>query len=109
MNRIWTALWMASCFFLAFSCGSKSRSLPLSERKLADVLLDVHIAEAAAQNLGGKSRDSLLQIYYRDICRIHKIEMEELEKSMAIMREDPNRLTEVYSRINKKLEERRSQ
>ena len=81
-----------------FSCEKKEVPLPLEEEHLSKILADVHVAEAAAQNITGPAKDSMLDIYYDQIYKINKIEKAEFMESMEILRNDPIRLERIYSR-----------
>lgn len=87
-----------------FSCSQGRESIPLGEDELVNVLIDVHIAEAAVQTLRGATKDSMINLYYDQICEIHGVNREEFETSMEILRNDPKRLEELYAEVMSEME-----
>ncbi len=94
-------------FFLTllfvFSCEEKA-PLPLKEEELITVLRDIHIAEAAMQNLIGITKDSVGEIYYEQTLNLHNIKKADFDSSMVILRRDPDRLGLIYDKIIEELE-----
>ncbi len=87
-----------------FSCSQGRQTIPIDEDKLVEVLIDVHVAEAAVQTLRGATKDSMINLYYDQICEIHAVNREEFETSMEILRNDPKRLEELYAEIMTEME-----
>ncbi|MCB0632566.1 MAG: DUF4296 domain-containing protein [Saprospiraceae bacterium] len=77
--------------------------IPLATDKLIDVLIDVHVAEAMMDKLTAADQDTVGKVYYRMIFREHGISKEDFDKSMDILREDPERLNAIYEQILDKL------
>ncbi|GJM34687.1 MAG: hypothetical protein DHS20C18_36880 [Saprospiraceae bacterium] len=88
------------------SCGEKEADLFISEEAMVPILCDVHIAEAALQSLPMNSRDSMAEIYYRQIFQIHEVKWEDFEQTMSILREDPIRLERIYEHVMEELAKR---
>ena len=88
------------CFLLllliTFACKTEERPLPLSKEELIPVLIDIHIAEAALQNLRGNTKDSMANLYYDQICAIHEVERSVIDTCLEIMRTQPIRLEDIY-------------
>ena len=61
---------------MAISCGKKKHDLPISEKDLVYMMVDVHVAEAAIQDLYGATRDSMGQVYYQQIWDTYDINNE---------------------------------
>lgn len=73
--------------------------LPLTQDKLVDVLVDVHVAEAMIDKIGAVDQDTVGKVYYRMIFREHGITQQAFDESMSILREDPKRLNDLYEQI----------
>ncbi len=87
----------------ALNCSQKA-DLPLAEDKLVEVIRDIHIAESAMQNLIDLTKDSIGEIYYAQIFRIHKVKKEDFDSSMVILRRDPERMGVIYDRVLEDME-----
>lgn len=88
---------------LWYACGQEEVPIPLSEEKLMNVLIDMHIAESMIDKLPSSDRDTVGRVYYRMIYREYAITKEEFDESMAVLREDPIRLNGIYERILEEL------
>lgn len=105
MKEILAPLLMAIALLLFGSaCGSEPEGLQIPEEKLVKVLADIHIAEAAAQQLRGQTKDSVLQVYYQQVCEMHGLEKATLEKTMEGLRRQPERLQALYERTMERME-----
>ena len=92
-------------FLLAIgtSC-ARHEKLPLSGKKLVEVLADLHVAESALISYEEDKKDSIAARYYRDIATIHDIELEDLDTCIAIMRRNPGLMQQVYEQVLLQLE-----
>lgn len=88
------------------ACGGKPDAPEFDEKQLISVLIDVHVAEAAAQNLRGRTKDSVLNVYYEQIFQVHGMDRAAFEATMESLREDPVRLEALYSEVMKEMERR---
>lgn len=88
------------------ACVRQSPALPMKDEQLVAVLEDIHLAEAALQNVNGATKDSLSELYYRDICTIHKLDQETLDETLALLRKDPVKMSKIYSRVLEHVSER---
>lgn len=89
------------CFF---SCNDRS-SLLIQEDIMVDVIRDIHIAEAAMQNLIDITKDSIGEIYYDQVFEIHQVNKADFDSSMSILRKDPERLGIIYEQVLEELQE----
>lgn len=99
--------WLHRCSFLAFvllihlslaSCGQDKMSWAIDEQVLLEVIIDVHVAEAAVQSLRGATKDSVINAYYDQIFEIHGVNRAEFETTMEMLRNDPKHLEALYSK-----------
>ena len=91
-------------FFLFVAC-DEEEVLPIEEQKMALIMADLHIAEAALQNVYASKKDSLAKIYYQQVYDIHEINRLELDSAMAVLHRNPNLQLEVYNRVMEILQE----
>ena len=101
-NRLYLTT-VSGLLFFVISCGEKEIPIPLSEEKMIEVLIDIHMAESMIEKLPVLDRDTVGSVYYRMIYRTHGISKEDFDESISILREDPVRLNKVYSEILEQL------
>ena len=78
----------------------------IDDDKMIAVLTDIHVAEAAAQSLRREQKDSILSLYYEQVFYIHQISREEFERTMLVLRGDPDHLENLYNKILEELTEK---
>lgn len=97
-----------ACFFLLAACltacQEEPQTLPIEESKLVNVLADIHLAEAAGQQLRGFTKDSVMQVYYAQVCSIHSVDQQELIYSMEQLRDEPERMQLLYEKVIEAIE-----
>lgn len=81
------------------ACENKPSELRISEEVLIPILADLHIAEAAMQHLRGELKDSMAGVYYEQLYEIHNVNKKDFDHTMAILREDPIRLEQIYDKV----------
>lgn len=82
----------------------KKEPLPFDDEKILSILHDVHIAEAALQSLGRVARDTVSEKYYNQICEIQKIERQEFDNLMIMLRNRPRDLNRLYNTLFERME-----
>lgn len=90
---------------LLVSCSKKVEVLPIPEPELIKVLADIHLAEAAFQNLSTSAKDTLAYQYYDQVYQIHEVEKENVDSCIAILNRDPKRFFEIYGKVQEFLVE----
>ena len=77
--------WLGLLLFLA-SCHQDEEKIlfPLPKEDTPAILLDLHYAEAAMQNLYGETRDSMTEVYYDQVCALHDIRRGQLDTALLI-------------------------
>lgn len=76
---------------------------------MAAILTDIHLAESRVNRLQLKSLDSSLMIFNRlkiDIYKKHKVDTTAYRESYSYYMSRPERMTTIYEKVNKKIEER---
>ena len=107
-NFVATSLVISFTFTFLFSCSHKTDSVPsriIPKDKMVDVLVDVHLAEAAADNHGLKSPqiDMMMAARYDSVFQKHGITFEEFKSSYDYYLAHPDVLSEIYSEVVNKL------
>ena len=87
-------------FFTFAACSEEAPVLPLGEEKMAHILADVHLAEAAIRNATGADKDSLEQLYYKRIMEIHQISRQDYDSTLYLIQMNPDRIVRVYNRAS---------
>lgn len=78
--------------------------LPFDDDKIINILIDVHLAEAAMQSLGKKTKDSIKYVYYEQISQIHGIKSEDLDALLSQLRNQPNDMKRLYEEMMQRIE-----
>lgn len=103
MHKTTAYIGLMCCFIFFVSCGDKEIPIPLSEEKLVDVMIDMHIAESMIEKLPVSDRDTVGHVYYRMIYREHEVSQEDFDESIKVLREDPERLNAIYVLVMEQL------
>ncbi|ACT95047.1 DUF4296 domain-containing protein [Dyadobacter fermentans] len=107
-----TGITLSVLFTLLLSSCSEEEKPPkgtLPEEKMAAILTDIHLAESRVNRLQLKSLDSSLMIFNRlkiDIYKKHKVDTTAYRESYSYYMSRPERMTTIYEKVNKKIEER---
>jgi len=105
---------LALILFLFISCSQKKlESKPsglLSKDKMTDVLVDIHLAEGAADNRKLKSGqiDLMMTTRYKELFQKHEITYEEFKVSYDYYMNHAEELAEIYTEVVNKLTTRES-
>ncbi len=75
----------------------------IGHQELLNLLVDIHYAEAALENLKMLEQDSLKVQYYTHILRYHGVTKEQMERYMEDLRNDPIYLNQVYKELYTKI------
>lgn len=81
----------------------------LSEEKMADILADIHVAEARVTNMQLRSLDSSVMVFERlqdQIWKKHQVDTSLYRRSYTFYTSHPAYLSEIYDKVEKKLEAR---
>lgn len=77
--------------------------------KMVDILADIHVAEATFQNLKYHDKDSLANLYYHHIFKLHEIEADEFYKNQQLYFNHPNKLSILYDSVEVVIKMRQKQ
>ena len=81
----------------------EAAKLSIEHSQLLDLLVDIHYAEAALENLKLLEQDSLKVQYYTHILRYHGVTKEQMEEHMDDLRNNPVFLNQVYKELYTKI------
>jgi BMFP domain-containing protein YqiC len=96
-------LWIFGSVLLSFAACQENKVVSIEEEKLIDILIDMHIAEAASQKLYGEAKDSVTNVYYDQIFDLHEVPRETFEVYMEELGADPQRLQALYEKVIDKM------
>lgn len=107
----WYRTWLlAACLgCLALAC--QSTTAPVSgtmvpDEKMARLLADLNIAEAATARLNGYPKDSLKQVYFKQVMDMHGVTVPDYESNLRIISTDPKRMEDLMKAAEILLEDR---
>jgi hypothetical protein len=98
MNKIWGA----ALVLLISACGDKAEKPTIPEDKMVRIMGDLIVADAATANFSGYQKDSLSQVYYKQVYDMHGITLETYEKNLRIYSNN----IEQMEQISKQIEDR---
>ena len=87
------------------SCKEKEVMPLIEEKIMVRLLADLHISEAATQNVDVTLRDSFRQLYYEQIFKIHEIDQTLFEKELTLLKKNPKKLSAYYEQVLKVLQD----
>jgi len=94
-----------------YGCGSsKSRPEILSEKKMSELLIDTHLADAILfidKSRADEKRDKGL-FYYPSVLEKHGITKAQMDSSVAYYMRNPAAYARIYDRVMKDLESRQA-
>lgn len=98
-----------ACFLVFFmtiftSCSRDKETIPkgiIPEEKMAEILTDIHIAEAYTnfKNLQAENLRQNISSYYLFIFKNHQVSEEDFEESFDFYSKNPNAFVEVYTQV----------
>ena len=103
---VWTFILAAA---LPVACRKERSKIPIKESELVNLLVDVHVAEAAVQDLYGETKDSVGQVYYHQIYQIHNIDQSLFDTTLAVLRRNPEYAGRVYQKVMQEIDRRQAE
>ncbi len=70
----------------------------VSDEKMARIIADLSIADAATNGLNGYDRDSLMQAYFQQVLQLHGLTQEQHEKNLRIYANDTDKMQELLEK-----------
>ncbi len=82
---------------LLFSCAEKTEQPTMPDEKISRVMADLFTAEAATNGLSGAAKDSMNQVYFDQVLKMHNTTKEEYEKNLRLITNDLPRMEAVIN------------
>ncbi len=86
--------------------GAGSEKQEISDEKVARIMADLYVAEAATVGMTGYSKDSLMQVYYNQVFEMHGTDKVIYENSLRLISNDLQHLKQVVLDAQKLLEDK---
>ena len=96
------------CLFFGFGCQQAKRQA-IPEKKMIDILIDVHLIEASLLGYSNEQKDSLTQLYYHQIYEIHSISEEEFLSEIKYLKRHPKYLGQIYEQVLEEIDKREAE
>lgn len=77
----------------------------IAEKKMAEMVADVHLIEAYVQNVKAEERDSVKSVLYHELFEMYAIDTAEFYKNQRLYYEDPAKIETLYKAVLEKLDE----
>ncbi len=102
--------WPVAVFLGCLLGACQSTTAPVADttvpdEKMARILADVNIAEAATARLNGYPKDSLKQVYFKQVMDMHGITLPAYESNLRIISADPKRMENLMKAAEMLLED----
>lgn len=81
-----------------YACGPKAERPSRSDEELARLMADLAVADAATNALSGFEKDSLAQLYYKQVFDKHGTNLETYEKDLRLIVNDFERIRKIQKR-----------
>jgi hypothetical protein len=97
------------CLLLLFlsACGqTQVETTVLPEDKLARIMADISIADAATTGLSGYAKDSLMQVYFNQVFEMHGVNIETYENDLRILAKNLENMEKVVKKADELLMEK---
>jgi hypothetical protein len=98
------ALSLVLLLALFAACQDDKPAFHHSEELLVLLLADMHMARAAVQQAPREERDSLYDQLFLQICSIHQVDKQALERDVDLLLSDPERAEKLYDAVLEILE-----
>ncbi|MBV6438874.1 MAG: DUF4296 domain-containing protein [Haliscomenobacteraceae bacterium CHB4] len=85
--------WLSFALFL--SCKEKTEQPALPDEQISKIMADLFVAEAATNGLTGYTKDSLMQVYFKQVLEMHKVTKEAYEKELRLRIHDLKRMEAI--------------
>ena len=104
---------LAFCLLLLTACTAPpdyDRTTPdIGVEQMAQIMADVHIAEAGISNFGAGERDTIAATLYGYIYDIHEVPESTYYANLQLYNNQPERLNLLYARVMEILGERKAE
>ncbi len=91
---------------IVFSFCTDEEKPALPKDTMVNILVDVHVAEAALIGLAEQHKDSLAEVYYQQIYEIHGVSEESFSREMDYIKRHPEYMDDLYTLVLEELAKR---
>lgn len=98
--------WLIYAALIVFSSCTEEEKPGIQPETMVDILVDVHVAEAALLGLSEEQKDSLTAVYYQQIYEIHGVSEESFGREMDFIKRHPKYMDELYTLVLEELAKR---
>lgn len=95
------------CLICLAACQPKQETPSMSDEQLARLSSDLYIAEAATSGLAGYERDSMAQVYFKQVLEMHGATMEQYEKDLRLIVNDLPRMEAILQKAQEHLTDKK--
>lgn len=88
---------------LLFACHSRKEQVvetDMTDEFIIEVMSDLYIAQSAIKNIEPTKVDSIRSLYRSQIEQIHKIDLEEFEKILALLQMEADRYSKLHQAVD---------
>lgn len=104
-KKITLKLFFLTILSLLMSCGEDKTNLTIPEDKFIKIVYDIYAADNAIKEAPKEKRDSLKQIYTKQIFQIHNISQKEFEQNLNKLKNNPEKFKKFYDKLDKYAED----
>ncbi len=110
----WRRTWPLAALLLGGLACQPGTSAPgpastIPDDKMARILADLNVAEAATARLNGYPKDSLKQVYFKQVMDMHGMTVPLYESNLRIISADPKRMENLMKASEILLEDKAGQ
>jgi hypothetical protein len=84
------------------SCNHEAPRPTIPEDKMVRIMSDLVVADAAAASFSGYQKDSLLQVYYKQVYEMNGVTLADYEKNLRIYADDIERMDRMTQKVSDK-------
>lgn len=99
-------LWGTALALLFGACGGDSAKQPsLPDEKIAQIMADISVADAATTGMAGYPKDSLMHVYFKQVFEMHGTSLQTYENDLRILAKDLERMEGIVKQAEMLLTE----
>jgi hypothetical protein len=77
------------------------------DEKIARIMADLSVADAATSGLSGYTKDSLMHVYFKQVFEIHGVTLEVYENDLRVLAKDLSRMEKIVKQADEMLTEKK--
>lgn len=95
INRVYPVILAVFLGFFTACQSGQTEQTSLPDEKIAQIMADLSVADAATTGLGGYAKDSLMHAYFKQVFDLHQITLERYENDLRILAKDLPRMERI--------------